>query len=215
MSTIVHRSAGGLEGRTVMGTRRLMFAVAAGLAMVTAGLFLGQAPQVSAGYKCFGYKPTIWAQGGVTNGTSGRDVIVGSKGDDTINGNGGDDLICDRWGDNVIHGGSGNDKIEGTGELYGDSGNDTICAKDGVSYVDGGSGNDDIQVGGNEWLVVHGGSGNDDIEVLYAASLYGDAGNDGIYTDGQVGYLNCGSGRDSVYYSAVLDGPYQCERGPI
>lgn len=192
---------------------RRLLGLALGLVMVGSGLLAGTTQRVSAGEFCFGSPPTIYAQGGVTNGTSGRDVILGSHGDDIINGGGGDDLICDNYGSNIIHGGSGNDWIEGRDALYGDSGNDTLYGGEYTNSIDGGSGDDYIFVsGGNEILVIVGGSGSDYIETLYAVAIFAGAGNDSIYVGGQVnGNVDCGSGRDRTYLDVVLGDIISCE----
>ena len=74
-----------------MGRRGLGFTVV--LALVGLGFVGGVTPSVSADTLCFHRPVTIYAQGGVTNGTSGSDVILGSEGDDIINGGGGGDYI--------------------------------------------------------------------------------------------------------------------------
>ena len=63
------------------------------------------------------------------NGSSRRDVIVGSAGADRIKGGGGNDLICAGPGADVVSGGGGNDRIlggAGADVLHGNAGDDHI-----------------------------------------------------------------------------------------
>jgi hypothetical protein len=147
---------------------------------------------------CYGLEPTIPAStlDEVVHGTGGPDVIVvegaikktgnGFYGT-TVYGYGGDDTICVEALDVTVYGGSGNDRIDGTGEdgycdfpgllgisnglakgkqieygqgLYGDAGHDTITCG---PWIDGGTGNDHISYA-NE---LFGGPGNDTLEVAF------------------------------------------------
>jgi Ca2+-binding RTX toxin-like protein len=144
---------------------------------------------------CQGYTATIWGDNdGTINGTSKRDVIVGSNGDDVIKGNGGDDVICGGGGDDIINGNSGNDLIEGgVGSDYvaGDSGDDTLRGfiNPGINFdvTDEGisPGADDTVLGGSGkdllidfwgWNHLDGGSGDD--WVFGQGDLFGNANND-------------------------------------
>jgi Ca2+-binding RTX toxin-like protein len=154
--------------------------------------------RVSAGEEtpsCQGYTATIYNDNdGTINGTSKRDVIVGSDGDDVIKGNGGDDVICGEGGNDTINGNSGNDWAEGgIGSDYvaGDAGNDTLrgfinpglnfdVSDEGITpgaddTVLGGSGKD-LLIDFWGWNLLDGGSGDD--WVFGQGDLFGNANND-------------------------------------
>lgn len=167
----------------------LMLAAFMSTALSTAGVSAGQEVP-----HCQGYRATIWGKSGTINGTSRRDVIVGSEGDDVIKGNGGNDVICGNGGDDTINGNSGNDLIEGgIGSDYvaGDAGDDTLRGfiNPGINFdvtdegitpgaddtVLGGSG-DDLLIDFWGWNHLDGGSGND--WVFGQGELFGNANND-------------------------------------
>jgi len=109
---------------------------------------------------------TIVAQGPVTNGTSGDDVICGFSDPETIDGLGGNDIIFGAAGADTIEGGAGNDRI------FGDDGDDArIYGGPGDDIIDAGPGNDGPRVPGFA-QVIAGGPGDDQIT--------GGPGNDGI-----------------------------------
>ncbi|HEX2043236.1 MAG TPA: ABC transporter substrate-binding protein [Acidimicrobiales bacterium] len=89
---------------------------------------------------CFGYTPTIFAaaSGGVTAGTPGDDVILGTPGADRISGGGGDDIICGLGGNDDIAGGDGVDEIDAGG------GNDRVTGGGGEDLLSAGAGNDQV-----------------------------------------------------------------------
>jgi Ca2+-binding RTX toxin-like protein len=79
------------------------------------------------------------------HGTPGADVIAGNGGHDQIFGRGGADLICDRNPGNArLHGGSGDDRILGSGAMAGGSGNDLLTSprRESLPALRGGSGDD-------------------------------------------------------------------------
>ncbi|HVT78262.1 MAG TPA: calcium-binding protein [Acidimicrobiales bacterium] len=118
------------------GAARLV-STGAGLAAPTSnGLLLVNPPS------CNGIAATIVATGGVTNGTSGNDVIAGSPGSDIIDGGGGNDVICGYGGDDVLAGGDGNDAI------FGGAGTDSVTGGPGSDNLDGGLGFDTVNLGG-------------------------------------------------------------------
>jgi len=143
---------------------------------------------------CFGKAPTIViaAQGLVTNGTSGNDVILGTTGIDVIYGMGGDDRICAGLGGDEVHGGSGRDRIDGgdgNDWLFGDTGDDRILGGDGDDTLSGWGGRD----------VLIGDAGDDELwGGLHDDILRGRAGIDLI--DG-------GPGRDWFDASSVTGSP--------
>jgi VCBS repeat-containing protein len=83
----------------------------------------------------------------------------------------------------IIPGGSGPDKIVGTGK------NDEIYGFDGNDSLSGGGGNDTI-FGGDDADLIQGGSGND--------FLSGDAGNDGLQGGSGNDFLNGDAGNDDL-----------------
>lgn len=96
-------------------------------------------------------------------GTPGNDVINCGSGDDRVDGRGGNDVINCGSGDDIVAGGEGNDRINGgsgNDRLGGGPGNDTMNGGSGKDTMDGESGNDTMDGGsGND--TVRGGSGTD------------------------------------------------------
>ncbi|MDQ3871088.1 MAG: cell wall-binding repeat-containing protein, partial [Chloroflexota bacterium] len=108
--------------------------------------------------------PPAPAPGGKTiNGTSGNDVLVGTRFADVINGGGGNDVIRGGGGNDVINCGSGNDRVfggSGNDRIDCGSGNDRVYGNEGNDRLSGGSGNDRLY--GNEGSDrLLGGAGND------------------------------------------------------
>jgi Ca2+-binding RTX toxin-like protein len=96
---------------------------------------------------CFGKVATIVGTKGadIISGTPGADVIAGGGGRDQIFGRGGADLICDRNTESArLHGGSGDDRILGSGAMAGGPGDDLLTSPRRVSLpaFRGGSGDD-------------------------------------------------------------------------
>jgi VCBS repeat-containing protein len=92
---------------------------------------------------CLGQTATLTATPGKElNGSSRRDVIVGSSGADRIEGGGGDDLICAGAGADVVSGGGGDDRI------LGGAGADLLRGNAGDDRVEGGKGRDRCLGGG-------------------------------------------------------------------
>jgi len=86
---------------------------------------------------CLGRTATLIAvPGKELNGSSRRDVIVGSSGDDRIEGGGGNDLICAGAGADVVSGGGGDDRI------LGGAGADLLHGNAGDDRIEGGKGRD-------------------------------------------------------------------------
>jgi Ca2+-binding RTX toxin-like protein len=163
--------------------------------------------------ECQGVAATIWGKSGTINGTSERDVIVGSDLNDTINGNSGDDTIFGEGGDDTVAGDAGNDEVWGDwgphvepvdvsclgdcesndDKVTGGTGSDLLVDFKGWNDMDGGAGSDDIHGKG----VVKGGSGNDYIRGSYHDDiLQGNSGNDDLRDGGGNDAFNGGSGRD-------------------
>jgi VCBS repeat-containing protein len=125
------------------GAARGWFLLVGLLALLPASaLALGAATH--AGVKsCLGQTATLTAvPGKELNGSSRRDVIVGSAGTDRIEGGGGDDLICAGAGADVVSGGGGDDRI------LGGAGADLLRGNAGDDRVEGGKGRDRCVGGG-------------------------------------------------------------------
>jgi len=124
---------------------------------------------------CHGVRATIVSSAATVTGTTGRDIIFGTRrAGQTINSLSGNDTICTSSGPDVINAadgndmvfaGAGNDKVlggPGTDTLVGGMGADTMKGGTGNDRIDGGGGNDSIQGnGGNDILM--GSSGSDRI----------------------------------------------------
>jgi len=142
---------------------------------------LGNACDVS--IPCGGLTPTIVGDGssGIIHGTSGDDVILGTKEADVIRGHGGDDVICGAGGKDNIRGNGGNDVI------YGQGGRDRLYGGKGRDVLRGGKGHDRLY-GGKGADVLKGNSGND--------RLYGKGGRDKLNGGRGADLLVGGSGND-------------------
>jgi hypothetical protein len=80
-------------------------------------------------------------------GTSGSDILFGTRGRDVICGLGGNDMLDGQGGNDVLVGGPGADQLNGGGGtdvLYGGPGNDKLQGDTGGDLVYGGEGNDTI-----------------------------------------------------------------------
>ena len=145
-------------------------------------------------------------------GSSGNDIIYGTKYGDFIDGKGGKDIIFGQEGNDLIFGGDGDD------EIIGEDGADGINGQEGNDRIDGGLGSDDLQgFFGNDFI-----TGGPGIDVLtgYDGSdkLLGGSGDDVIYgnyilsNDFEPDTINCGSGNDATYLSlATPDIQSDCE----
>jgi serralysin len=100
------------------------------------------------------------------DGTTKKDDIVGSEGDDLILALDGGDRIEGRSGNDEIWGWSGNDRIfGGAGDdiIHAGSGDDYISDGDGNDIVYGGEGDDYVKAGRGD-DIYHGGKGFDTID---------------------------------------------------
>jgi Ca2+-binding RTX toxin-like protein len=88
------------------------------------------------------------------HGTAGRNVLVGTRGDDALCGGGGNDTLRGLGGNDRLVGGGGNDTLKGQAgrdKYLGGGGRDTIYARDGVrEVVSGGAGFDRAQVNSSD-----------------------------------------------------------------
>jgi hypothetical protein len=116
--------------------------------------------------KCRGKTPTIFVEPGPpTNGTAGRDVIMGTPKRDVIRARGGNDLVCGLGGNDMILGGGGNDVMLGQGggdTLHGQGGRDTVLGGGGADHIFGQAAADRLfgQAGAD---VLNGGAGRPDL----------------------------------------------------
>jgi Tol biopolymer transport system component len=144
--------------------------------------------------RCAGRVATVVAsgKGAPVEGTAGRDVIVGTPGDDLIRGGGGRDLICGRDGDDRVVGGGGDD------ELYGNAGADRLAGNGGGDTLHGNAGADRLAGnGGGDTL--HGNAGNDRLAGNGGGdTLYGHSGADVLSGGGAGDELNGGGDRDRL-----------------
>lgn len=157
-------------------------------------------------------------------GSSADDRIMGTNGNDRIMARSGRDFVDARGGSDVVHGESGSDGDEyAAGGLFGDSpgamgksdrdGNDTVYGDGGRDMLYG-FGGSDVLVGGGKadyifatesrtrmsrpYVVrsrnpgtdtVKAGSGGDHIEAV----------------DGRIDVIDCGGGKDAVWFDEGLD----------
>ena len=115
---------------------------------------------------CRGKTPTIFVKPGPpTNGTAGRDVILGTPKRDVIRARGGNDLVCGLGGNDMILGGGGNDVVLGQGggdTLHGQAGKDTVLGGSGADHLFGEAAADRLfgQAGAD---ALNGGAGRPDL----------------------------------------------------
>lgn len=170
---------------------------------------------------CEGWPVTIDLNAGVTSFDSfGRDVILGTPGDDIIFAGAGDDVICGRGGDDMIYGEAGNDLIfasagedtvwggDGDDLIYGGGGNDTLHGDDGsdglfgqggVDSMYGDRGNDELRGSAGDDLM-YGGAGHDKLLGQNGADMmFGDAGDDEIYGMSGDDTIRGGAGEDQLW----------------
>lgn len=124
----------------------------------------------------------------IIRGDKGNNLLKGTSSRDRIYGSAGNDRLFGRSGNDLLLGGIGRDLLvggRGDDRLYGGPGRDTLK---------GGSGND-LLSGGPESDRMHGGPGRDRI----------------YSRDGKNDYIDCGTGRDTVY-ADIFDRLKSCER---
>jgi RTX calcium-binding nonapeptide repeat (4 copies)/NHL repeat len=115
---------------------------------------------------CLGRPVTIVAVAGagLTRGTPGNDVIVGSKAADRIASGGGRDRVCSRGGDDRVSTGAGGDRVSagpGDDRVSTGGGADRINPGSGGDRVSSGSGDDRIGLAGSVRDVLDCGAGRD------------------------------------------------------
>ena len=115
---------------------------------------------------CRGKTPTIFVEPGPpTNGTAGRDVILGTPKRDVIRARGGNDLVCGLGGNDMILAGGGNDVVLGEGggdTIHGQAGKDTVLGGGGADQIFGEAAADRLfgQAGAD---ALNGGAGRPDV----------------------------------------------------
>lgn len=130
-------------------------------------------------------------------GEGGNDTLYGEVGNDTLSGGDGNDVLHDYFNyGNDMHGGTGDDTIVGTGNMYGEDGNDFLSANGEWTFVD-----ETWARWGNSWL--DGGAGNDTLQgdTFAGNTLIGGSGDDTYYvyrTDDKI-MENGGGGHDRIY----------------
>jgi len=163
------------------------------------GIFV-EAPAECSGITFSG--PPIFGTSGKDHlvGTPGNDLIFGLEGDDSINGNNGDDCIVGGEGNDYLRSNNGNDVIlgesgddslkgnNGNDRLIGGDGSDSLEGENGDDYLDGGNGNDSLE-GGNGNDILLGGAGDD--------SLKGGNGDDSLDGGPDIDSLKGGAGIDT------------------
>jgi Ca2+-binding RTX toxin-like protein len=137
---------------------------------------------------CFGRPATII-------GTSHRDHLKGTRGNDVIVGLGGDDEISGGRGNDLICGGGGYDDIKGR------AGNDRVKGGAGIDLTEGGAGNDRIFTGYAHYYR----DGPD--------SAYGGAGNDELHGDRGLNELVGGRGADVIIGKGANFNTCDCDTG--
>lgn len=157
-------------------------------------------------------------------GSSTGDRIVGTNGDDTIMAQSGRDFVNARSGSDIVYGGSGSDGDEyAAGGLFGDSpGTKGNSGRDGDDRIYGGAGRDMLYGFGGSDVLIGGGkadyifaveyrirmgrpavarSKNPGIDIVRAGS-----GGDHIEAvDGRRDVIDCGGGKDAVWFDEGLD----------
>lgn len=103
--------------------------------------------EAGTGTGLFGRHELVFAP---AQGGSGRQVLVGTPGDDRLDGGSGDDVLCGLGGHDQLVGGSGNDV------LFGGDGDDTLLGGSGHDVLDGGPGADTTSGGSGYDLVLDG-----------------------------------------------------------
>ena len=101
----------------------------------------------------------------LSSGTSGDDILHGTREADVIVGGDGDDRLFGHRGDDRLEGGNGSDVLRGG------HGSDTLLGGSGDDHLSGGSGND-VLAGGAGDDVIRTGSGFD--RILYSGDDIGD-----------------------------------------
>ena len=146
----------------------------------------------------------ITCPGGTCLGTAGDDTLQGTAGVDVIDGNGGADTITGFGGNDLLFGdflnGPHDPALDGPDRIYGGGGADELDGLGGADLLVGGSGNDSIDA--------REGTGN----PPGTDTIRGGRGNDTIYAqDGAKDKIDCGPGKDNVYFDEGLDTVTSCE----
>jgi Ca2+-binding RTX toxin-like protein len=110
------------------------------------------AAQVPGPPKCFGRLATaLAAEGELTRGTTGRDVIFGGDGVERVKLGKGRDLVCSGGGEDMIVTGGDKDKVRaggGADKIKAGGGDDNVSGNGGRDRLNGGGGDDKCKGGG-------------------------------------------------------------------
>ncbi len=158
------------------------------------------------------------------HGTGADDHIKGTDGNDEILARDGRDFVNARAGSDVVRGGSGADGDEYVaGGLFGDSpGMSTNSGRDGNDMVFGGDGKDTLYGFGGSDFLVGGGKADyifaEEFRVRMGRGGIAKSKNPGIDTvsggmggdhieavDGRMDIIDCGGGKDAVWFDEGLD----------
>ena len=218
-----------INGQTVHGIGSINMANGSQLAMADVSLAFSaerQVPQPDGTLITRTPASPFSPSGQLTEGTDGKDLLLGNNGNDIIHAQAGDDLIFDDVGNDIIDAGAGNDTVYSGADndfVDGGDGNDVIYAGKGIDLVVGGAGNDvifaedgnDIAFGADGDDIIAGGAGND---VLSGDAgddqLMGESGNDALFgRDGNdqllgmdgADLLDGGAGNDLLDGGAGID----------
>ncbi len=107
------------------------------------------------------------------------DLIPQASDDDSIEAGGGADTVFGEDGSDTLGGGDGNDSLDGgdgADSIDGDGGDDTISGGSGDDTLDGGTGSDTLYGGDGDDILREGSTGG------LTGALYGEAGNDTLYS---------------------------------
>ena len=136
-------------------------------------------------------------------GTDGRDTLAGTRGADYIRGMGGGDDLKGGAGNDRLYGDSqDNASLDGDDVLVGGAGDDWLDGNGGTDQLFGGDGNDLID--SRDFVNFHHPAGLDTVAA--------GAGHDTVEArDGFKDEIDCGRGRDVVFYDRDLDVLTNCE----
>lgn len=125
-----------------------------------------------------GYTTAFGAEGNDDFSTTGEDSVVidAGAGDDSVIGGEGDDLLSGGEGSDTLHGGAGHDVL-------------VIDADDLPENIDGGEGFDVAHVSGEESVTI-------DLNATNLETIYGNEGDDTLFTSGDGDVLIQGGGGD-------------------
>jgi Ca2+-binding RTX toxin-like protein len=160
-------------------------------------------------------------------GNDGRNRINALDGNDEMFGRGGVDLFNGGGGDDLAKGGAGADRVPtspqigGDDRVYGGPGDDVFSDEVGPNVLSGGPGNDSLYghsklVGGRGDDEIYGHARNEETNEEEPRGILGGPGNDQVNSDGDTNdkiyvadgerdRVECGGGKDTVYFDRGTD----------